>query len=772
MPPRADASSLAAAVLDAATPPAAAAAATRVLDYLARHAADHPRAFFADAFPSLLYRLFVSCPSSPSFIDLAAADPTLADLLLSLLAPSGALLAAAAAADHLALIRFVFPSERLPDWLRLALASDSSTDLVSPLLSARVGSELHLSVFEYYLFWFAYYPVSSASPAAPASTSNPTLKSRSRIESWVSTLATTTIRKPCQKPESSLYLKLLYAYLREFVPVARTPLRGMGGGGSILHRTGSDGSGAAESFARAEFLLHTLVQFWLVRDDFSPLPVQTSRALSLRLPSRARAELSERPPSPGLGDAVKLLVMFLNCCDSRALVDARMVSEGMLVWNGVCDTQAGFWNPLIQRPLYRFVLRTFLFCPIGAVIKNAAQVFSVWLAYMEPWKVTQQELDGYDKHQAGEAKETQKSKLVYNASWNTHVLSNYLFYSSMLVHFLGFAHKFIHSDVSSVLLMVYKVMEVLSSSPESLDLVHKVDAAYHSRLVASSPVSDDVLKYVPSIREQLKDWEDGLSETDADGSFLHEHWNSDLRLFSYDENGAYNLLQLLLIRAESEILRLSGDTQQALQTLDSIKRQMKRVFQGHIERMHGNASLEELHNQHQGRGEVFTPKHPSSGRSSWADVKYRGDWMKRPISESEVAWLARILIRLSDWLNDVLRLDSADADDSPVTATYIRFDRSELNTVGGPKDAARMALVAVCSLIVLVGQALLKFMRSHMVKINLRVFASKKLLSAAVVLYAVVAVTRNASSISASVVCSASTCKADQAMVITVTPKF
>lgn len=35
-----------------------------------------------------------------------------------------------------------------------------------------------------------------------------------------------------------------------------------------------------------------------------------------------------------------------------------------------------------------------------------------------------------------------------------------------------------------------------------------------------------------------------MTETEADGSFLHEHWNSDLRLFSYDENGAYNLLQV------------------------------------------------------------------------------------------------------------------------------------------------------------------------------------------------------------------------------------
>jgi hypothetical protein len=445
MPPGTDASSLSAALLYAATPQAAAAAVSRVLDYLARHAADHPRAFFADTFPSLLYRLFVSSPSSPSFIDLAAADPALANLLLALLVPSGALLAAAAAADHLALIRFAFPSERLPDWLRLALASSSSTDLVSPLLAPRVGSDLHLSVFEYYLFWFAYYPVSATSPSAAApSPSNP---ARSRLESWVSTLATTAIRKSSHKPETSLYLKLLYAYLREFVP---TPLRQPSA--SLLHWTPNDGTDAAQSFARAEFLLHTFVQFWLVGDDFSPLPVQAASAIKLRLPSRVRSDLTDRPPSPGLGDAVKLLVMYLNCFDGCGLVDA---SEGMPVSNGICTMQAGFWNPLIQRPLYRFVLRTFLFCPIGTVIKNATQAFSVWLAYMEPWKVTQLELDGYDKN--GEAKETQNCQLLYNLSWKTYVLSNYLFYSSMVLHFLGFAHKFIHSDVTLILLMVLKV---------------------------------------------------------------------------------------------------------------------------------------------------------------------------------------------------------------------------------------------------------------------------------------------------------------------------
>jgi hypothetical protein len=42
----------------------------------------------------------------------------------------------------------------------------------------------------------------------------------------------------------------------------------------------------------------------------------------------------------------------------------------------------------------------------------------------------------------------------------------------------------------------------------------------------------------------FQDWEDGLTETDADGSFLHENRNSDLRLFSSGEDGAYHLLQV------------------------------------------------------------------------------------------------------------------------------------------------------------------------------------------------------------------------------------
>lgn len=43
-------------------------------------------------------------------------------------------------------------------------------------------------------------------------------------------------------------------------------------------------------------------------------------------------------------------------------------------------------------------------------------------------------------------------------------------------------------------------------------------------------------------------------------------------------------------------------------------------------------------------------------RHSWQDVKYKGDWMRRPIESTEVALLARLFVRISDSINTALGL--------------------------------------------------------------------------------------------------------------------
>jgi sphingomyelin phosphodiesterase 4 len=179
-----------------------------------------------------------------------------------------------------------------------------------------------------------------------------------------------------------------------------------------------------------------------------------------------------------------------------------------------------------------------------------------------------------------------------------------------------------------------------------------------------------------------------------------------------------------------------------LQTLDVIKSNMKKVFYKHVESSQANNLPEGEHNQHHVRGDVFIPKHPSPGKSSLADMKNNGDWMTRPISDTEVAWLARRLICFSSWLNETLQLKHAVTDVAPTGPIIIKVDQNEPSRVGGPKDAARMVLVGVFTLFVVVGQWILRFMRMHRIRINLRILASKKLLALAV-LYMVYSIAKN-----------------------------
>ena len=40
-------------------------------------------------------------------------------------------------------------------------------------------------------------------------------------------------------------------------------------------------------------------------------------------------------------------------------------------------------------------------------------------------------------------------------------------------------------------------------------------------------------------------------------------------------------------------------------------------------------------------------------------MQYKGDWMRRPLSSSEVGWLVRLLVLLSDLINAKLGLGQA-----------------------------------------------------------------------------------------------------------------
>ncbi|PSR91593.1 Sphingomyelin phosphodiesterase [Actinidia chinensis var. chinensis] len=769
---------LASTILAAASPPQIAAACDAIETFFHQHGPDQALWFFSVTFPTLICKIFGFDDSSPpppprpptpqspnGWIDAVSNDSELAARVFNLLSPNSVLMSSISAVDRLSLVKYVFPIERLPEWVRFMLQNKRDCRVLAdlcPLFKGKIkedsikGSsfQIQLNVFEYYVFWFAYYPLCKGN----SEYSNMARVQRSkkfRLENWASSFPgfSNSKRVSDQKVERSVYIRLLYAYLREFVPIsdlsARQPYRS-----SLLHYSMGYDTSVIE---RAEFIVNNLVHFWLVDNDFSPLPVNVCKSFAVSFPFRSA--MGETPPSSGLGEVVNMFVKYLNL-SSVALTevsdqveysesprwrvsgyaDAVKSRTAMSVSPGLHSV--GCWNSWIQRPLYRFILRTFLFCPMETSIKNASQVFSVWISYMEPWTIS---LEDFKELEAdGGAPVRSTTKVItpspapgYSSSWQSFVLSNYLFYSSLVIHFVGFAHKFLHKDPKAIVQMVSKVISILTSSRELIDLIKNVDIVFHSKPMRSSKsMLSSLYRFIPTIREQLQDWEDGLCESDADGSFLHENWNKDLRLFSDGEDGGQQLLQLFVLRAEFELQAISGDNLAGnLQCLDSLKSGVCCLFGGPIDKP---VSTTPEGRQHQeSRIEIFKPRRVGNGTPP--DIKYKGDWMKRPISNDEVAWLAKLLVRLSGWLNQSLGLNQGENGRVGPAWSYVEVS-GDASYVSGPSKTMKVLLCSVGTWFITSCGAVVRFMKKHGLRVNLRILASKKVVTVLLVIAALNAV--------------------------------
>ncbi|CAL5429640.1 unnamed protein product [Camellia sinensis] len=751
---------LASKILAATTPQQIAAVCGAIESFLHKHTPDQTRWFFSITFPTLICKIFGFDESPPhrppqsptAWVD--SVDSELASRVFNLLSPIGVLMSSISAVDRLSLMKYVFPIERLPEWVRFLLQSERDCRVLAdfcPLFKGRIKED------------------SIKGNNENSDTVRVRRSRKFRLENWASSfpgLSTNKRGGSEQKVECGLYLRLLYSYLRAFVPISvntHQPYRS-----SLLHYNSSYDNSVVD---QAEFIVNALKHFWLVDNDFSPVPVNVCKSFGGSFPFRS--VLGETPPTSGLGEVVNLFVKYLNlssvaltevsdqveCSESprwRVLgsSDVFKSRNAMSATSGV--DSIGCWNSWIQRPLYRFILRTFLFCPVETSIKNASQVFSVWISYMEPWTISLEDFKELEADVGTLAKNTTKVNPQYSSSWQAFVLSNYLFYSSLVMHFFGFAHKFLHTDPEVIVQMVSKVsvkkckdcyplyfllnklvggkfpiqsnhdfhygryhedkggslvsmlwnnrvvqeigtqnlvINILTSSGELIDLIKIVDTVFHSKPATSSKsMLNSLYRFVPTIREQLQDWEDGLCESDADGSFLHANWNKDLRLFSDGDDGGQQLLQLFVLRAESELQAVSGDNLAVnLQCLDSLKNRIGCLYGGPI--IKSVATPLEGRQRQESRNDIFKPRRVGKGRS--ADIEFKGDWMKRPISNDEVAWLAKLLVSLSGWLNENLGLNQGE--NSPALS-YVEVSAIE-------------------------------FMKKHGLRVNLRMLASKKVVT-------------------------------------------
>ncbi|RAL54700.1 hypothetical protein DM860_001828 [Cuscuta australis] len=746
------AADLAALIVAAASPSQIAAACAEVESFLHAYTADQTRWFFSITFPTLICKVFGFNDAPPAgqkslspsgWTDAASLsnDKELAGKIFSLLSPKGVLLSSILSADALSMVKYVFPVERLPEWARYLLQNERDARVLADLCplfrnrlkedSTKGSFQVQLNIFEYFMFWFAYYPVCRGNSEGPQ-TVRVRRSTKFRLENWTHSIPglSSTKRAAEKKNEGNLYMRLLYAYLRVYVPMhdlnTHQPYRS-----SLLHYSSAYDVCMVE---QAEFLVNTIIHFWFVDNDFSPLPVNMCKSFGVTLPFRSF--LGEVPPTSGLGEVGNVFVKYLNL-NSLPLTDgtdqADCVESPRQRLPGSVGTPKSrdaslrvqtisSWDTLIQRPLYRFILRTFLFCPVECSIKNASQVFTLWVNYLEPWASSLEEFAEVESCLGMPTKTvrrdgTQSLSHRYSSAWKGFVLANYLFYSSLAMHFIGFAHKFLHTDPQLILQMVSKAISILTSSVELLDLMKNVDIVFHSKPYGSSKsMLNSLHRFVPAIREQLQDWEDGLCESDADGSFLRENWNKDLRLFSDTEDGGLELLQLFVLRAESELQVLGTDTvAQNTECLNTLKSQIgllcgtTPITEKLISRP-GTTTVSEAT-----RDEIFKPRSYTN----------RTVPVKRPVSSDEIAWLANLLVRISGQINKSLGLNTVEGAHESPCSSYVTVP-SGAGEVYGLAEMLKVVFRLVVSLLGALCRHVREFMRKRGLRVNLRALALKK----------------------------------------------
>ncbi|CAL5386740.1 unnamed protein product [Camellia sinensis] len=271
-------------------------------------------------------------PQSPTvWVD--TVDSELASRVFNLLSPNGVLMSSISAVDRLSLMKYVFPIERSPAWVRLLLQNERDCRVLAdlcPLFKVRIKED----------------SIKGSGNSENSDTVRVRRSRKFRLENLASSFPGLSSNKRGgseQKVECGLYLRLLYSYLRAFVPISvntNQPSRS-----SLLHYNSSYDNSVVD---QADFIVNTLKHFWLIDNDFSPVPVNVCKSFGGSCVTEVsdQVEYSDSPRwrVSGSSDGFK----------SRTV---------MSVTSGV--DSIGCWNSRIQRPLYRFVLRTFLFLACG-----------------------------------------------------------------------------------------------------------------------------------------------------------------------------------------------------------------------------------------------------------------------------------------------------------------------------------------------------------------------------------------------------------------------
>uniref|UniRef100_M4BP06 Sphingomyelin phosphodiesterase 4 n=1 Tax=Hyaloperonospora arabidopsidis (strain Emoy2) TaxID=559515 RepID=M4BP06_HYAAE len=391
-------------------------------------------------------------------------------------------------------VEFKFALELLPEQSKMVIVSGRGASLLftqllhKPLAKQRLdlrSPELLVSITELYLFYFFRHPVSSShtsgggsTPAATsASTASGIMTSASSL-SGAAKARQSSWRKYSKNGVAALtrgspYSVLLLQYLRAFLPDTSRGVK------SRFH---------GKLLKDSNLFLHILIEFWLRQNliSFSNEPVGASTAAPgvFRPPPSSNmlaspfaavyTSTSYMAPSDDLLSSLLLAIIYLlsdSFFPTPLAGDTTNGSQGGET--GMISGSGGAYLSrsvtLLRPPLYAFFRLVFSRAPIGLSPRAFMAIVDVWLAYIQPWRCRSW-MDSRDPTAPEPAGSTADGNTLtgYTPAWESYVLANYHFYTTLLGAFVERA----------------KELDFSAGNERNLEIVDRVMSMFNPDLLA------------------------------------------------------------------------------------------------------------------------------------------------------------------------------------------------------------------------------------------------------------------------------------------------
>lgn len=705
------------------------------------------RGFFEQCFAPLVARIFGY--SGPSWLGQVARGGRDADAraLLRLLAPTGPLFTAVYSVDADGSTRFHFPRQRLPAHTQMLLAIPKGVTYLAMWPQYAAASDdataigkghIHVSVFQYFCYWFAFYAIKGGDVAMgegidPGRRTDLGIQSAGGIGSSVRRAADALHLTRGKDADLSIrrpYIAVLRQFLLEMVPrpdsvatatttgAVPSPLaspRRTAAGNSPYFRTSSgNGKRAGDAVSRGMVFYSTLLEFW-VKDADEPVPAILSGRDGPEGSGRGAASQhiapvasiwskTYDPPSDDLLEAVVELIQYATTAPSLGRNPGSIQpAQTRVSWlpttpvltmtlnvSGPGHVLGSSANALVGPPrlgaavqpgaqalyrqLYRFFHRAFSMWPDQRSMKGLLRAF---LAFIAPW---QSEFAGASGAPApgtsaltshltahvsdlvhrvsrtevarGGSSPGPSSNNSYSQDWETHVLGALPFYLELLPLYLERAVSRVSVRGESAVGDVVRVLGVLESSPALLDLLRQVERDFNA-YVASQPrrAEGPFAELLPWLIDQISDWQVVATANSAGDTPAFARGTPSYAMFATAGERCAALSGKDILDLSSMILKP--------ETMSRVQRTLEQVLP--IAALRPASPPGGLASD--GLQTGVAAELPLLPRSSWKDVKFRGDSLEKPVASYEIGSLVRLTAALSKRLNAWLRLNRVTVDD-------------------------------------------------------------------------------------------------------------